>query len=402
MNRPPRPGFIIAFLVATLLASAATTYTFLQGVLSNRLSAVRRAERRQKKRIFPVQEECAETASQPLLEVIRHLDYSHDPNALLVFDLAMQTRLRKGHYEELDACAATLERTQARFPNGGWQLYRMIDTLSECPGGPAQPDEAWRLHLDRLHEWMLQHPESFPAREALAGAIRNYAWKARGEGFANTVTAEGWRLFSDRLQQASSILQGGPADLHHSPMWYYTSLSVDRELSRPREEYDRIFQEGIARTPGFFGFYTEKAYALLPRWNGQPGDWERFAKDVSDAKGGQDGDALYFYIVRSQCESIGNKDVLGDDLLDWPRVKRGWVALCTTYGNTNNNLNEYCLMAGMKGDREETLLLLDQIKGQWDPWTWKTRAIFDDFQDWAFRRGAYRSSAPVAWIPPRR
>lgn len=400
MIHPPRLGIVILFSFVLLGAGGFAVYSGGQRILSAREAATVKRAQAPPKIVFAIQDEGAETANKPLHEVIRGLDFDHDPKALLTFDLAMQTRLRRRHYEELDACAADLERSRARFPGGGWELYRMLDMLSNCPGGRDGPEVEWGAHLSLFRDWIAHRPDSCTAREALSGALIDYAWKARGEGFARTVTDEGWRLHSERLQQAGAVLGDLPPHSHRSPMWYYNRLVIARGLSLPRVEYDRIFNAGVRQEPGFFGLYTEKAYDLLPRWDGEPGEWERFATEASDRTGGSRGDILYFFIVRAQCESIGDKVVLADGDVDWGRVKRGWVALCAAFGTTNNNLNEYCLMAGMKGDRDETVAMLARIGDKWDPWVWKKRSTFTDFQDWAFRRGPYAADAGLrAWIP---
>ncbi|MFO1465163.1 MAG: hypothetical protein U1F35_01755 [Steroidobacteraceae bacterium] len=35
---------------------------------------------------------------------------------------------------------------------------------------------------------------------------RSMAWKARGDGFSNTVTPEGWKLFEERLAKARKLM----------------------------------------------------------------------------------------------------------------------------------------------------------------------------------------------------
>lgn len=389
MARPPRLGFVITFLAVLLASGAGILFWGTQRILSAHPSRAARQQENRPKLVFPVQDEGAETAGLPLLDVIHGLDFTQDSKALLVFDLAMQTRLREGHYGELDDCALQMEKTRARFPGGGWQLYRMLDMLSNCPGGRDRSDAEWSVHLARFRDWIAKRPGSWTAREALAGALIDYAWKARGDGFARTVTDEGWQLNAERLQQAEAVLREWPVGGHHSPMWFYYSLVIDRGLSRSRGEYDDIFNAGIAEEPEFFGLYTEKAYDLLPRWDGERGEWERFASDVSDQVGGPKGDAIYFYITRSIYEQIGAKELFSDSLVDWNRMKKGWASLCSSYGTTNNNLNEYCLMAGLKGDHAEAVAMLDKIGNNWDPLIWKTGAKFYDFRDWARCQGKY-------------
>lgn len=399
MARAPRLGIVVPFFLVCVAGGGLAVYKVGQAVIGRRIIQSAPVKVPSHGPVFAIQSEAPETAQRPLIEVLHGLDFVHDAKALLTFDLAIQTRLREARFDELDACAADLERAQARFPGGGWELFRMMDMLSNCPGGNGRSDAEWGRHLALFRNWVAKRPSSWTAREALAGALVEYAWKARGDGFVGTVKEEDWLPYTERLQQAVAVLHDLPRDSHRSPMWYYQSLVAARALSMPRSSYDKYFEAGIAQEPGFFALYTEKAYDLLPRWDGEPGEWERFTTTVSNHLGGAKGDLLYFYIVRAQCESIGDKRVLSDPEVDWQRVKRGRTALKAAYGETNNALNEYCLMAGMKGDRDEALAMIAEIKEAWDPWVWKRRPEFDDFHDWALQRGRYAGSASASWSP---
>jgi len=61
-------------------------------------------------------------------------------------------------------------------------------------------DHAEAIQL--LELWRDKHPDNQEAWMALAGAFRDYAWVARGNGWANTVTAEGWRLMRERMAES--------------------------------------------------------------------------------------------------------------------------------------------------------------------------------------------------------
>ena len=73
---------------------------------------------------------------------------------------------------------------------------------------PPATEAEWADTLDRLKRWAAQRPESVTAQVALAYGYLNYAWQARGNGDAASVTAEGGRLMQERLMLAETELSG--------------------------------------------------------------------------------------------------------------------------------------------------------------------------------------------------
>ncbi len=49
-------------------------------------------------------------------------------------------------------------------------------------------------------------PDSITARVALAGSWVGYAADARGDGYADTVSQENWKLFKERVANAHNEL----------------------------------------------------------------------------------------------------------------------------------------------------------------------------------------------------
>jgi hypothetical protein len=68
-------------------------------------------------------------------------------------------------------------------------------------------------------------PQSVTARVALARAYLNYAYDARGEGNAGTVSDSGWKLFAERTAEGKRILDEASALPTKCPEWYIAMLS---------------------------------------------------------------------------------------------------------------------------------------------------------------------------------
>ena len=88
-----------------------------------------------------------------------------------------------------------------------------------------EPESMWQLH-DRIHKgWIAAKPDSITARIAHADFLAEYAWHARGSGYANEVSKDGWKLFGERLTAAHEILKQAKPMQPQCPMWWSVSAT---------------------------------------------------------------------------------------------------------------------------------------------------------------------------------
>jgi len=98
-----------------------------------------------------------------------------------------------------------LTQNKERFPGGDWKLYRFYQGLAKPEGGNDDSDATWQHHVKALANWLKASPHSTAAHIALAEGYSDYAWNARGTGYADTVTDRGWKEFYERLARAASV-----------------------------------------------------------------------------------------------------------------------------------------------------------------------------------------------------
>ena len=94
-----------------------------------------------------------------------------------------------------------------------------------------------------------------------------WAWRARGCGWANTVTQEGWKLFGQRLRIASSALQKAYRLNPGQPYAPREMMAVDVGLSRPRQ-IPLWFQRAMRANPDDCPACHFMIWALQGRWFG--------------------------------------------------------------------------------------------------------------------------------------
>jgi len=278
-------------------------------------------------------------------------------------------------FSELEQVAGAARSSKARFPGGIWKLRVFYRGVEGPANGNKASDAEWAEYLGKLKRWMSSKTTSITAPVVLADAYISYAWKARGNGFADTVSDDGWQIFQERIALAEAVLKRASTLKEKCPQWYLEMQQVAQANNRSREEKLALLQEATAFEPQYYYYYQHVAYILLPKWDGEEGDSAKFAQASADHMGGKEGDILYYLIAASLICDCGNENPQAG--FDWMRIKRGYSALVEQYGNSLVRQNEMCYMAAYVGDVMLADDLFTAIGDKWDASTWMKKERFD-------------------------
>ncbi|MBS2007515.1 MAG: DUF4034 domain-containing protein [Cyanobacteria bacterium SZAS TMP-1] len=228
-------------------------------------------------------------------------------------------------FAELDQTILAMQHDKTLHASGipvRGAFYSAIDSLEH-----SDLDAIWNERIALVQEWVKARPDSAPAKIALARLLTSYGWKARGGGWANSVSQEGWRVFADRLAQCKTALDS----VKDKPPEWYTSMqrcALGQSWDVPK--YNQLVDEGLKRYPDYDSIMFLKSYWLQPRWNGAEGEFERYAASVADKRGGTAGDVLYARIAW-YLDSFTIHDVMQQTAMSWPRVKSGMLQIIKEY-----------------------------------------------------------------------
>src|ERR1700721_2450205 len=123
----------------------------------------------------------------------------------------------------------------------------------------------------------------------------------------------------------------------------------------------------------YYFFAISESNYLLPKWYGKPGDSERYAAQVADRIGGEEGNAVYFQIAAA----INCCKRTQAPALSWPRVQQGFAAIESLYGSTNHERNVMAFLALRSGADAPAQKLFARIGNDWSESVWKSKAAFD-------------------------
>ena len=304
-------------------------------------------------------------------------------NAWHSYEKIVKQEFDKENFEFLEKLAKGERDGKTRAPGGTWKLERFYNALS-IKNEDSFSEEQWKTHLQLFQKWKNEKKESITARVALADALVNYAWKARGSGFANTITEDGARLFHERLSLAKKELLDAKDLQEKCPNWYAVMQTIAMGEGWDRDEYEQLFAEAITLEPTYLPFYSKKATYLLPRWHGEEGEWEDFLEDARVKVGGKEGAVIYFKVCSELMVSYYPKYTFTKTKVSCANLLQGINDLDSLYDLNDARLNEIILFCDLYGDKEFSKKMFQRLGDRWDPSVWKKKEAFDKEKQWAF------------------
>ena len=281
------------------------------------------------------------------------------------------------NFDKLEARANEIRAGKARFANGSWKIDHFYSSLA-CQ--PQEPENMWQLHEQIHQEWEKKFPQSITARVASAGFLVSYAWHARGTGYANEVTDEGWRLFRERLASARTTLDQSASLTPKCPVMWQVQMDIALGQSWSKEDFAKLFEEAKAFEPQYFPYDLSQAKFLMPRWYGEEGDWEAAAEKEIERPGGL-GLEGYARVISDQRGYYD--DIFRETKASWRKVQQGFELMLTKYPDSAEILNTYCRIACIAEDRPLAKKLFDRIGNKVIIYCWGERKRFTQMKRWA-------------------
>ncbi len=255
--------------------------------------------------------------------------------------------IEKRDYAGLEKLANSIRLKQLVDSSGYLRIHHLYDA---CGLDNLSEDETEK-RISNVRLWVQKYPQSPTARIALATILIDYAWQARGTGYSNTVSREGWKLFEQRLKDAWAQLESvkkRPAD------WYRWALKVGLGQSWSNERYDQVYNECRKRFPKLDEVIWARANRLLPKWHGKLGDSEALLNAELRKRSGADADVFYAQTV------LFMTDISNLESFDWQRMRRGFEEIIRRYPRDGGM--KACYFAWAIGNNDSATLLALGVK----------------------------------------
>lgn len=276
--------------------------------------------------------------AEPFVRPVAATDAPNDgPAQRKTIGCQAQQMFTAGDYVELDNDLRKYSENLADLPDGSSRYEGVWSGLDDLfANGQISLDEALR----RAAEWRRAVPGSVEPSLAEALIFRDWAYGARGHGYASSVSPVAMQAYLARSEMAAESLRVmRPGE--RKPEWYSLSLGLGRDLSVPATEVRATFEEGRTKYRAYFPLYRNMLVSLMPRWGGSVDLVDEFVLTSSKQAGTGLVDPAFYvrlYLAYADLEG-GDFNVVEAAKADPALMKIGIESLRKRYPNSDYVLN---------------------------------------------------------------
>lgn len=279
------------------------------------------------------------------------------------------------------------------LPAGGSTYAAAVSGLDDLiEYGGMQMNDLLRLTAD----WRRVEPDSPLPGVIEAMIFEDWAWSARGGGYANSVSTQAWAVFAARTEMAVVSLRESASQGRSTPLWYSLSISIGLDQGLTSRQLRATFDQGNARFPGYLPLYRAMLRVLMPRWGGSYQKVDQFISAIYEKTWPSEGTRMYTQLYWMYGLMEGDDvDIFTDAQADWSFMKPGFKQLLARYPGSDYVLNGYADFACRAGDKAQYQALRPQLATRFSASAW-TKKFTLEACDTKFGLPSHAGNAPQA------
>jgi hypothetical protein len=242
--------------------------------------------------------------------------------------------------------AATPGLPPAELDVNAEQLY---DALARSRGSGA-----WREYSAFLDAYTRAAAPNTLGPMVMRGRVLiDKAWSARGDGWANTVTPQGWKAFYECLDEAEKTLERArkidPGD-PRAPTLMITVKLGQGDRGGGRDAMETWFTRAMEANPDNHDACRRKLYYLYPRWHGdheQMLEFGRWCLRTENWRGG-----IPFVLIEAHeavVAELGDRKAYYERPDVWRDIKDVYEGCLVNFPNAHLQRNQYAKIATQCG-----------------------------------------------------
>jgi len=274
-------------------------------------------------------------------------------------------------FSTLEAMFDSYSKSLGDLPDGGSRLDGVIGGVDNLF---YYRSVDWMQELGKVSDWRRAYPNSVTPDLVEAMIFQDWAWAARGGGYANTVSAQALAVFLYRMEMAAATLQETKGRAATSPLWYELSLQVGIAQAIGLEQLRAIYDQGSTKFPGFRPLYRQMLRALMPRWFGSYQQVEKFIMDVhaktQDPYRNEVYARLWWAYASLERDDI---NIFEKTEVSWPIMKAGFKDMLERYPRSDFLFNAFANAACQVDDVADYVDLRPILKRRMSSTAWSDK-----------------------------
>jgi hypothetical protein len=202
----------------------------------------------------------------------------------------------------------------------------------------------------------------------------DYAWDARGDGWANSVTQNGWKLFTERLAKADAALEKAWALDSTNADAATQMLDVELGQGQGRDRMELWFKRAMEANPDNYDACWRKLYYLEPKWYGNEDEMLKFGRECVAGKNWNAGIPSILVQARLELSSYGDNTDGYPQKAYFDARPEAWDEMRAVFVERRKH-RPLCLRADLSmaciasfyGKWDDVNFLLDEAKDAYDP-----------------------------------
>ena len=315
----------------------------------------------------------------PIAAAPAALQHVSDSEEWFPFEQFVAGLLLDERFDSLDSLAATCGVGAPRFRDGSSRELHFYMAVAG-DNFPLSRGQRARF-VGALKRWRAARPESRAAAAGYACAMVTLAWDERGGAVATRTSERQFARFAEDLALAWKALAPDENTRGRVGGWYLAAMRVGLGTGWDRGRLMQARNDCLRDAPWIESIEGMVARALLPRWGGEPGEWERFALAVAKSSPDGRGPQRYAWIVWLLDEVHGN--IFRETAASWPTAHAGYEALEREHPDSVTLPSRHARFAWLAGDREVAKALFTKLGDRVDLTVWSGDEEFLAARAWA-------------------
>ena len=139
------------------------------------------------------------------------------------------------NFDKLSEMVDGFRKSRESYGSGLSKSYWFYLSLSS----PSKEND-WATQQATIDEWHKSKPDAVAPLVLKAETLMYEGWAARGNGWASTVTPEGWKVFGEKLKQAQQAIDEAEQLDQKDPELYRIQMIIFKAFSYPRADRRRL------------------------------------------------------------------------------------------------------------------------------------------------------------------